>query len=155
MGIKISAPGLDHAIAGSELFKCANEDEVQEAIDQIEGDLVDILEKYVDKTKEGVCVQASTIGSLEALLEFLYQMQIPVSSVNIGPVHKKDILKAMKNLVPTAAGTNKEFACMLAFDVKVMPDAQQFAEENEIKVFTAKIIYHLFDSFTEYVEECK
>ena len=50
MGIKISAPGLDFAIAGSELFKCSNEDEVQEAIEQIEGDLVDILEKYVDKT---------------------------------------------------------------------------------------------------------
>lgn len=155
MGIKISAPGLDHAIAGSELFCCKNEEEVQEAIDHIEGDLVDILEKYVDKTKEGVCVQASTIGSLEALLEFLYQMQIPVSSVNIGPVHKKDVLKAMKSLVATSAGVNKEYACLLAFDVKVMPDAENFAEENEIKIFTAKIIYHLFDDFTEYVEQCK
>ena len=71
MGIKISAPNLDHAIAGSELFKCANEEEVQDAIDHIEGDLIDILDKYVDKTSMGVCVQASTIGSLEALLEFL------------------------------------------------------------------------------------
>ena len=33
MGIKISAPGLDHAIAGSELFKCQTDEEVQEAID--------------------------------------------------------------------------------------------------------------------------
>lgn len=155
MGIKISAPNLDHAIAGSELFKCANEEEVRDAIDHIEGDLVDILEKYVDKSKEGVCVQASTIGSLEALLEFLYQSEIPVSSVNIGPVHKKDVLKAMKNLVSTSVGVNKEFACLLAFDVRVMPDAAQFAEENGIKVFTAKIIYHLFDEFTAYVEECK
>ena len=155
MGIKISAPNLDFAVAGSELFKCSNEQEIQDAIDQIEGDLVDILEKYVDKTKEGVCVQASTIGSLEALLEFLFQMGIPVCSVNIGPVHKKDVLKAMKNLVVTSAGVNKEFACMLVFDVKVMPDAQQFAEENEIKVFKAQIIYHLFDDFTAYVEQCK
>ena len=100
-------------------------------------------------------MQASTIGSLEALLEFLYTSQIPVSSVNIGPVHKKDILKAMKNLVTTSAGSTKEFACMLAFDVKVTDDAAQFAEENGIKVFTAKIIYHLFDDFTAYVEECR
>ena len=155
MGIKISAPNLDYAIAGSELFKCVNQEEVQDAIDQIEGDLVDILEKYVDKTSDGVCVQASTIGSLEALLEFLYQSKIPVSSVNIGPVHKKDVLKAMKNLVTTSGGVKKEYACLLAFDVKVMPDANQFAEENEIKIFTARIIYHLFDDFTAYVEECK
>ena len=82
-------------------------------------------------------------------------MGIPVSSVNIGPVHKKDVLKAMKSLVSTSEGVLQEYACLLVFDVKVMPDAQNFAEENGIKVFTAKIIYHLFDAFTEYVEECK
>lgn len=31
MGIKISAPNLDHALAGSELFKCQNEHEIEEA----------------------------------------------------------------------------------------------------------------------------
>ena len=50
IGIKISAPGLENAIPGSELFRCKNEEEVQDAIDMIEGDLVDILDKYVDKT---------------------------------------------------------------------------------------------------------
>ena len=70
-------------------------------------------------------------------------------------MHKKDVLKACKNLVATSVGVNKEYACLLAFDVKVMPDAVTFAEENEIKIFTAKIIYHLFDDFTAYVEECK
>ena len=54
------------------------------------------MEKYVDRSKPGVCVQASTLGSLEALLEFLKSMNIPVCSINIGPIHKKDVLKAMK-----------------------------------------------------------
>lgn len=49
----------------------------------------------------------------------------------------------------------KEFASILAFDVRVMPDAAKFAEEEGIKIFTANIIYHLFDSFTEYVKKCK
>ena len=55
----------------------------------------------------------------------------------------------------SAERKNKEFATVLAFDVRVMPDAAHFAEENGIKIFSAKIIYHLFDSFTEYVEECR
>lgn len=71
MGIKISAPGLDQAMAGSALFRCNNQQEIEHATALIEDDLCDILDKYVDKTQEGVCVQASTIGSLEALLEFL------------------------------------------------------------------------------------
>jgi translation initiation factor 5B len=41
----------------------------------------------------------------------------PVTSINIGPVHKKDILKAMKAL--TGEGHKKEYAAILAFDVKV------------------------------------
>ena len=56
MGIKISAPELDYAIAGSELFRCNTEEEVENAIAEIEGDLIDILDKYVDKNSNGVCV---------------------------------------------------------------------------------------------------
>lgn len=48
---------------------------------EIQDNLYDILDKYVDKTKNGVCVQASTLGSLEALLEFLRTSKIPVSNI--------------------------------------------------------------------------
>jgi translation initiation factor 5B len=44
---------------------------------------------------------------------------------------------------------------MLVFDIKVLADAQKYAEENEIKIFTANIIYHLTDFFFKYVEECR
>ena len=50
----------------------------------------------LDSAGEGVCVQASTLGSLEALLTFLKSdaVQIPVSGINIGPIHKKDVMRA-------------------------------------------------------------
>ena len=35
-----------------------------------------------------------TLGSLEALWDFLKVSKIPVSGINIGPVHKKDIMRA-------------------------------------------------------------
>lgn len=153
MGIKISAPGLENAMAGSELYKADNDEDIENYKAQIADDLVDIMDKYVDKTQHGVCVQASTIGSLEALLEFLKQMKIPVTAINIGPVHKKDILKAMKSIQGEVV--MKEFATILAFDVKIMPEAQQFADENGITIFTANIIYHLFDQFEVYVKKCR
>jgi translation initiation factor 5B len=95
MGIKISAPGLELAIAGSELLKATTAEEIEAARAEIDENLIDIMDKYVDKTKEGVCVQASTLGSLEALLEFLLTSKIPVNNISIGPVHKKDVAKAM------------------------------------------------------------
>lgn len=45
---------------------------------------------------------------------------------------------------------HKEFAVMLCFDVKIDKDAQQYADEVGVKIFTADIIYHLFDAFTAY-----
>jgi translation initiation factor 5B len=114
------------------------------------------MDKYVNKESDGVCVQASTLGSLEALLEFLKSMKIPVCSISIGPVHKKDVNKAMKAIAKEEVkNIKKEYACILAFDVRVNKEAQQFAEEEGIKIFTAQIIYHLFDDFTEYVKQCQ
>jgi len=39
---------------------------------------------------------------------------------------------------------------MLCFDVKVDKEAQAYADEVGVKLFTAEIIYHLFDAFTAY-----
>lgn len=114
--------------------------------------MLNFADKYVNPKEEGVCVQASTLGSLEALLEFLKTSKIPVCSVNIGEIYKKDVMKALKSI--TGDKVKKEYASILAFDVKVDEEAEEFAEENGIKIFKADIIYHLFDQFTEYVEQC-
>lgn len=99
---------------------------------------------------EGVCVQASTLGSLEALLEFLKSpaVKIPVSGINIGPVHKKDVMRASVMLEKG----RKKFACLLAFDVPVTREAREMAESLGVRIFTADIIYHLFDQFTAYLK---
>ncbi|KAI6188617.1 Eukaryotic translation initiation factor 5B [Aphelenchoides besseyi] len=161
-GVKIVAKELEHAVAGLPLYATSNIDEVkvfeEDAKRQLEQALTSI------KTKpEGVYVQASTLGSLEALLEFLKTQKIPVSNVNIGPVHKKDVQKSAVMLE-----TNPEyvhfynyqfqlfrFACILAFDVPVDRDAQQFADREGVRVFQADIIYHLERDFLAYREELK
>lgn len=67
-GIKISAPNLESAVAGTQLFVVGKDDKEDELKDLVMEDMTDIFDK---KEPEGVCVQASTLGSLEALLEFL------------------------------------------------------------------------------------
>lgn len=46
-----------------------------------------------------------------------------------------------------------EYSCILAFDVKVDAEATKEAQALGVKIFTADIIYHLFDSFNQYVAE--
>lgn len=147
MGIKISAPGLEGAIAGSRLLVVGPDDDESDLEDEVEADLA-MLFNRVEKTGKGVSVQASTLGSLEALLDFLKQCKIPVANVGIGPVYKRDVMQCgiMLERAP-------DYAVMLCFDVKVDKEAQTYADENGIKIFTADIIYHLFDAFTKHLDE--
>jgi translation initiation factor 5B len=144
LGIKISAPDLEKAIAGSRLLVVGPDDDIEDLKDEVMSDLTNLMSS-IDRTGHGVWVQASTLGALEALLEFLKTSKIPVAGINIGPVHKKDVVKASVMLEKA-----REFAVMLCFDVKVDKEAEELAEELGIKVFTADIIYHLFDRFQEY-----
>lgn len=147
LGVKIAANDLENAIAGSRCMVVGPDDDEEDLEEQVMSDLENLLGK-VSKTGRGVSVQASTLGSLEALLEFLRVSKIPVANISIGPVYKRDIMSAGIMLEKA-----KEYAVMLCFDVKVDKEAQAYADEVGVKVFTADIIYHLFDDFTKHMKE--
>merc|ERR1712113_243048 len=147
MGVKICAPGLEDAIAGTELIVYTDDDDLEELKEEI-GDFDSILGDF-EKQPEGVYVKASTLGSLEALVSFLQDMKIPVFAVGIGEVHKKDVKKAcvMKEK------KHPEYAVILAFDVKVNSEATAQAARDGVEIMTTDIIYHLFDKFTAYMKQ--
>jgi translation initiation factor 5B len=147
LGVKVCAPDLDKAIAGSRLIRMESEDNLEELKEEVMNDFNDLLLK-IDKSGTGVSVQASTLGSLEALLEFLRTSNIPVSAINIGPVFRKDVMRAGVMLEHA-----REFATILAFDVKIEKEAEELAQEIGVRIFRADIIYHLFDQFTAYMKE--
>ncbi|CAN1768287.1 Eukaryotic translation initiation factor 5B [Linum perenne] len=150
-GIKISAQGLEHSIAGTGLYVVGSDDDLEDVKESAMEDMKSVMSR-IDRSGEGVYVQASTLGSLEALLEFLKSpaVKIPVSGIGIGPVHKKDVMKASVMLEK-----KKEYATILAFDVKVTPEAQELADGSGVKIFIADIIYHLFDLFNAYIDKLK
>ncbi len=146
MGVKICAHELEHAVSGSQLFVCNQPQYLESLKDEVMADLASIVSK-VSKTDRGLYVQASTLGSLEALLSFLGGHKIPVAAVGIGPIHKKDVMKAgvMLERAP-------EYASILAFDVRITQDARDLAETMGVKIFTAEIIYHLFDQVCAHLQ---
>ncbi|KAJ5824086.1 Mitochondrial translation initiation factor IF-2 [Penicillium robsamsonii] len=147
LGVKIAANDLEHAIAGSRMLVVGPDDDEEDLEEEVMSDLENLLSR-VSTDQRGVTVQASTLGSLEALLEFLKVSKIPVANISIGPVYKRDVMMA-----GTMLEKNKEYAVMLCFDVKVDKDAMAYANEIGVKIFTADIIYHLFDSFTEHMAQ--
>ncbi|KAL3478769.1 hypothetical protein BJX99DRAFT_99930 [Aspergillus californicus] len=147
LGVKIAANDLEQAIAGSRLMVVGPDDDEEDLEEEVMSDLENLLSK-VSKDQRGVSVQASTLGSLEALLEFLRVSKIPVANISIGPVYKRDVMMA-----GTMLEKAKEYAVMLCFDVKVDKDAQAYADDVGVKIFTADIIYHLFDDFTKHMAE--
>ncbi|XP_070553820.1 eukaryotic translation initiation factor 5B-like isoform X2 [Ptychodera flava] len=148
-GVKILAKELEKAVAGTQLLVAEHPDEVDVFRAEVEAALEDTLKSF-KLADRGVIVQASTLGSLEALLEFLRTSKIPYAGINIGPVHKRDIMKAMVMLEH-----DTQYAVILAFDVKVEREAQELADKEGIKIFQADIIYHLFDKFMQYREDLK
>eukprot|EP01059_Diplonema_ambulator_P023145 TRINITY_DN3856_c2_g1_i1.p1 TRINITY_DN3856_c2_g1~~TRINITY_DN3856_c2_g1_i1.p1 ORF type:complete len:818 (+),score=448.76 TRINITY_DN3856_c2_g1_i1:45-2498(+) len=144
-GIKIAATGLEEAVPGTPVMVVKDGDDIDEMQEQVMADL-----KFIHKTQGemGVTVQASTLGALEALLEFLKDCKIPVSTVGVGTLNKKDIMRAVgiKEKQP-------KYAVILCFDVEVSKDAQAMADKEGIKIFTADIIYHLQDKFKAYLDE--
>jgi len=70
--------------------------------------------------------------------------------VNLGHIHKKDIIRASVMLERAP-----EYAVILAFDVHPTAEAKAMAEHMGVRIFQADIIYHLFDQFTAYMKELK
>lgn len=151
IGVKIIGNGLDKVMPGTTVMVVGADDEVEDIKAEVMSDLSDLQSK-LSTDKKGVMVQASTLGALEALLQFLRvetKPPIPVSAIGIGTIHKKDVTKIS---IMNEKGC-PEYATILAFDVPIERDAREHAAEMGVRIFTADIIYHLFDSFTRFMED--
>ncbi|XP_073318748.1 eukaryotic translation initiation factor 5B isoform X2 [Pagrus major] len=148
-GVKILGKDLEKALAGLPLLVAHKDDEVPVLRDELVRELKQTLSS-IKLEEKGVYVQASTLGSLEALLEFLRTSKVPYAGINIGPVHKRDVMKASAMLEH-----DLQYAVILAFDVKVERESQEMADSLGVRIFSAEIIYHLFDAFTKYREDYK
>jgi len=151
MGVKVIGNGLEKVMAGTPVMIIGPDDEEEDIKAEVMSDLTNLADK-LNTDKKGVMVQASTLGALEALLQFLREETkppIPVSAIGIGTIHKRDVTRIS---VMNEKGCS-EFATILAFDVDIEREAREHANTMNVRIFTADIIYHLFDQFTRFMEE--
>lgn len=144
-GVKIAAPNLDLALAGSALYAVPHGKNVKEYARIIEEE-VERLRIQTDRN--GVILKTDTLGSLEAITNSLSNYKIPLRLADVGDVSKRDIAEAEAVWVD-----DRLLAAVLAFNVRVLPDAEQEATNARIPIFKAQIIYHLIDDYIRWSEE--
>ncbi|CAH8843184.1 unnamed protein product [Trichobilharzia szidati] len=148
-GVKLIAKDLEKALAGLPLFVANGLSEELYYKEEVCRGLKSAL-KAISVSPLGVYVVASTLGSLESLLVYLKSVDIPYSGINIGTVHKKDVMKAS-----VMCEREPKWAVILAFDVRVHKDAQKLATQLNVKIFTSEIIYRLQTQMEKYMEDLK
>ncbi|WP_424355306.1 translation initiation factor IF-2 [Methanobacterium sp. MBAC-LM] len=141
-GIKIVAPNIENAMSGSPLRVARDDFEhVKEEI------LKEIEDIKIDTDELGIVVKADTLGSLEALVNLLRDMKIPIRAADIGDVSRRDVVDAsiVKNEDPL-------YGVIVAFNVKVLPSAAEEIKSSEIKLFSSNIIYQLIEDYDEWIK---
>ncbi|HVP40826.1 MAG TPA: translation initiation factor IF-2 [Candidatus Krumholzibacteriaceae bacterium] len=142
-GVKIAAPELENALAGAPLYSVPSEAQID--------DYVRIVSEEVQRVKiatgvDGVVLKTDALGSLEALAESLKHENIPIRLADVGDISKRDV---------TEAAVVKEhepfYGVILAFNVKVLPDAEAEAADRKIPIFNRNIIYHIIEDYTNWM----
>ena len=146
-GLKIASPDLEGVLPGSTLYVASNQAEVAKYTKLIESEMKSV---FIDTQTNGIILKCDTIGSLEAIVEMLRRSQVPITQADIGPVNRRDVMgaKAIKE-------KNRHLGVILAFNVKILPDAKEEAENNHIRIFEDQVIYSLIDNYNAWVEEDK
>ena len=142
-GLKVVAPDIDGVVAGAPFYSASSEDEVDDALDR----LTDSMKSNVKCTDEGVVIRADAIGSLEALAYELSAVNIPIVKAVVGDVSRRDVV--------TADPSDEEYRAILAFNVKVHPDAKKELHETGVKIFESDIVYRLLEDYQEWKDKIK
>jgi translation initiation factor 5B len=142
-GIKIAAPNLGDALAGSPVRVIRNG--IESAIEEVKAEMEEVK---VETEKLGVVVKADTLGSLEALVKMLEEEKIPIRFADVGDVSRRDIIEA-----ETAKEEAPIRAVVLGFNVKVLKDAEERARNSGVLIFRNNVIYKLVEDYIDWVRE--
>ena len=138
-GVKIVAPDLEGVLAGATLYGVPQHGDPQKYAKLISEEIEKIR---IATDVDGVILKADTLGSLEAIADILKHNNVPIRLADVGDISKREIVEA-------AAVKEHEplYGAVLAFNVKILPDAEAEATNRGVQVFREKIIYHVIENY--------
>jgi translation initiation factor 5B len=144
-GIKIAAPDIDEAIPGSPLLSVGKDMSLEKAINYVASEM-ERLKVQTEQT--GIMVKTDTLGSLEAIVESLRVKDIQIRIADIGDVSRRDVMEAL-----SVKHEDPFLGVILAFNVKILPDAEKEARDQKVPIFWNDIIYNLMDDYIRWADE--
>ncbi len=148
-GVKISAPGMETAIAGMPLRSCSgNTVEVEQLKNEVQSEVKEVIVECEECI--GVIIKADTIGGLEALRNLLQAKNIPVASAILGDVSKKDLSQ-----LESLREKDSFVAVILGFNIKVPSEVEDYVKAKGLKIFTNNVIYKLIEDYEKYTVRLK
>ncbi|MGQ9640986.1 MAG: translation initiation factor IF-2 [Candidatus Bathycorpusculaceae bacterium] len=143
-GVKIVAPELEGALAGAPLYAVPQGEDAEKYVRLVSEEVERIR---IATDVEGIVLKADTLGSLEAIADILKKNNVPVRLADVGDVSKREVTEAsiVKEHEPL-------YGVILAFNVKILPDAEEEAANKGIQIFKEKIIYHLIDNYLSWLK---
>ncbi len=144
-GVKIFAPGLEAAIPGSPISVVNNFEEDKA---EIESKFKSVM--FEKKGEAGVILRADSLGSVEALVKLLTDANIPISDAGVGKITRQNVVEAK-----TVALNDRYLGVVLGFNVQILDDAREEAENSGTRILWSEIIYHLLDQYRDWVNEEK
>jgi translation initiation factor 5B len=144
-GVKVAAPKLENALAGSSIRVVTTAEEAEVLSKQLKSELEAVR---IDAEAEGVILKADTIGSLEALVGELKAKKISIHYADVGAISRRDVIRA-------AAIKDPLLASILAFNVAILPDAVSEIQKTNVPVFCSDIIYSILENYEQWMEKQK
>lgn len=143
-GVKVVAPDLEGALAGAPLYAVGEGEEPKKYVRLVSEEIQKIR---IATDVEGIILKADALGSLEAIAENLKNNGVAIRLADVGDISKRDVTEAsiVKEHEPL-------YGVILAFNVKILPDAEEEARIRNVQIFKEKIIYHLIDNYLSWLK---
>jgi translation initiation factor 5B len=143
-GVKIVAPDIEGVLAGAPMYAVSSVEKPEKYAKLISEEIERIR---IATDADGIVLKADTLGSLEAIADILRQNNIPIRLADVGDISKRDIVEAsvVKEHEPL-------YGAVLAFNVKILPDAEEEAESRSVQVFRERIIYKVIENYLSWFE---